>query len=99
MPPRPDHAVWVDGSWAWTGTAYRWRDGGWYAPPPAGVVFTNWAIDRPGATRLTFAPAAWRDRAGKTVDGPPMLASAAIGPGAREREAADAGATSEGGAP
>ena len=41
--PRSD-AVWVDGSWEWSGRLWRWKDGGWFAPPAPGVKYAPWAM-------------------------------------------------------
>ncbi len=90
VPKRPEkRAVWLDGSWDWTGSRWRWKDGGWYAAPAPGIVFSRWQTMRPGGTRLLFATSAWRDANGQTVAGPRLLASAAITPdSAAEADAA-----------
>jgi hypothetical protein len=96
VPERPERAVWVDGSWLWTGTRWRWRDGGWFEPPPQGVVYADWEIRRPSGTSLRFAGAAWRDRSGAEVSPPRLVASATMAPpsdaGAGLDGAADASA-------
>jgi len=93
VPERPQRrAVWVDGSWLWSGTRWRWRDGGWFEPPPAGVVYADWEIRRPSGTSLRFAGASWRDRSGTEVSPPRLLASATMAP------PSDAGAASDGAA-
>jgi hypothetical protein len=78
----PDHpherAVWIDGAWEWTGTRWRWKDGGWFAAPAPGVVYSRWETRRPGGARLVFADATWRDPSGAEVQGPRLLASATI---------------------
>ena len=79
VPDRPkERSVWVDGSWEWTGSRWRWKDGGWFAAPPPGVVYTQWETMRPDGTRLLFASADWRDRDGKEVPEPRLLASASM---------------------
>jgi hypothetical protein len=94
----PEHprvrAVWIDGSWEWTGTAWRWKVGGWFAAPRRGIAYADWATARPGGTRLLFADATWRDHSGAEVPGPPLLAAATM-PSANAGEdvsAGDAGA-------
>ncbi len=91
IPERPHgRSVWVDGSWEWTGMRWRWKDGGWFEPPPRGVVYSTWQTVRPSGTRLLFAHAAWRDRSGKKVPAPRLLASATLS------SEGDAGARGEG---
>jgi hypothetical protein len=101
VPERPSEpAVWVDGSWEWSGTRWRWVDGGWFERPPDGVFRSEWALTRDCGTRLSYATAAWRDAHGNAVPGPRRLASAATTELATDggpSEATDAGIASEGG--
>jgi hypothetical protein len=69
--------VWVDGSWEWSGTRWRWVDGGWFQPPAEGIFRSEWAISRDCATRLSYATATWRDARGNEVAGPQRIVSAA----------------------
>jgi hypothetical protein len=79
VPDRPPgRAVWVDGSWEWTGTRWRWKEGGWFEAPPPGVVYSDWRTARPGGKRLLFADATWRDRSGAEVPAPRLLVSATL---------------------
>jgi hypothetical protein len=66
-PPMPGtNAVWITGSFEWTGLAWQWRTGYWTAPPqrdaiwiaPVEVIVRGTAVLRPGA---------WVDRSGKRV--------------------------------
>jgi hypothetical protein len=88
VPPRPDEAVWVDGSWQRAGARWRWHAGGWFERPPRGVVFTDWALVRDG-TRLLFAAAAWRDAHGAPVVAPKLLAEAQMADGATAPDAGE----------
>jgi len=71
-------AVWVEGSWDWTGSRWRWKDGGWFERPMQGVVYTEWQTLRPEGTRLLFAPAMWRNSTGAEVPAPRLLVSASL---------------------
>lgn len=73
VPPRPnDDAVWVDGSWSWEGSRYRWRRGAWVIPPP-GARYARWVVVRRTDGQLFFAPSSWKDEKGNTVPAPPPL--------------------------
>jgi hypothetical protein len=79
MPDRPrGDPVWVEGSWDWTGARWRWKDGGWFERPAAGVVYTDWQTLRPEGIRLLFAPAMWRNGSGAEVPAPRLLVSATM---------------------
>jgi hypothetical protein len=69
IPPSPAKgAVWIDGSWEWSGVRYGWRFGTWVLPP-AGARRARWAIVRRKEDgQLFFAPATWKDETGKTID-------------------------------
>jgi hypothetical protein len=97
LPGRPSEAaVWVDGSWEWSGTRWRWQDGGWYERPGRDVYYSEWALARHGGTRLLYAGAAWRDAKGDAIPEPRKLASAsAIGVPPGIPTASDAGESGE----
>lgn len=63
IPPRPDEAaVWLDGSWSWTGTAYLWTDGKWTEPTP-GWRFAPAKTIRVPEGHLVHCAARWHDPA------------------------------------
>jgi hypothetical protein len=68
LPERPagSPVVWVDGQWAWDGANWAWDDGGWVRPPNDGR-YAAWALRLEADGRLEFAPASWRDKAGKEL--------------------------------
>ena len=69
-PPRPD-AVWVDGTWEWSGERYNWQPGYWVIPP-GGARHAHWVVvRRTDDGQLFFAPSAWKDAKGKTLATPP----------------------------
>lgn len=84
LPQRPrKDAVWVDGSWEWSGERFAWRAGTWTVPPK-GLRRARWVIVRRKEDgQLFFAPALWKDQTGKTVDDAAWLH--ALGPQARAR--------------
>ncbi|MBX3261990.1 MAG: YXWGXW repeat-containing protein [Labilithrix sp.] len=84
VPPSPAKgAVWVDGSWEWSGNRYVWRFGSWVVPPP-GVRLARWVIVRRRADgQLFFAPSSWKDASGATVTDRSFIG--ALGPRARAR--------------
>jgi hypothetical protein len=75
VPPRPGHALWVDGAWLWEGTRWRWSDGGWYEPAP-GVHYADWTTIRRDDGTLLYANPQWLDARGAPVSAPPRAASA-----------------------
>ncbi|MBX3198564.1 MAG: YXWGXW repeat-containing protein [Labilithrix sp.] len=84
IPPSPAKgAVWVDGSWEWSGNRYVWRFGSWVVPPP-GVRLARWAIVRRRVDgQLFFAPSSWKDASGAPVTDRAFVG--ALGPRARAR--------------
>ncbi|MBX3232855.1 MAG: YXWGXW repeat-containing protein [Labilithrix sp.] len=80
--PRGD-AVWVDGTWEWSGQRYGWRAGTWTVPPK-GLRRARWVIVRRKEDgQLFFAPSVWKDAAGRKVDDSSWIH--ALGPQARAR--------------
>jgi hypothetical protein len=76
VPDMPkDDAVWIDGEWSWRGRRWAWRAGRW-VEPPAGATFSPWTSVRRGDGVLFFAPGAWRDAKGETLEAPKPLAVA-----------------------
>jgi hypothetical protein len=76
VPPRPERGgVWVDGQWSWDGARWDWTPGGWVLPA-RDARFARWALQLLPDGRLRFAPAAWRDKAGRELTPPPVLAPA-----------------------
>jgi hypothetical protein len=76
LPPRPRaDARWIDGQWSWDASRWTWMPGGWVSAPPASR-FARWNLRRLRDGRLEFAPASWRDVAGRELAAPPFLASA-----------------------
>jgi hypothetical protein len=75
--PRPaaSQVVWLDGQWTWDGANWSWEDGGW-ALPPKGGRYAIWALRLERDGRLEFAPASWRDDAGKELSPAQVLAPA-----------------------
>jgi hypothetical protein len=69
VPPSPvKDAVWVDGSWEWTGDRYVWRFGSWVVPPP-GARRAHWVLVRRAEDgQLFFAPSSWKDERGDRID-------------------------------
>jgi hypothetical protein len=68
IPPRPaKKAVWVDGSWEWAGNRYAWRFGSWVIPPP-NARHARWVVVRRSDGQLFFAPSAWKDASGNTIE-------------------------------
>ncbi len=84
IPPRPaKQAVWVDGSWEWTGNRYGWRYGSWVIPPP-NAGYARWVVvRRSGDGQLFFAPSRWKDASGRDIDDRSFRY--ALGPEARAR--------------
>ena len=87
FPPRPPpaeivprapsaEAVWVDGTWEWSGQRYRWTPGAWVLAP-AGAVHTPWLVVRRAQDgQLFFARSAWRTRSGQVLEEPEALVRA-----------------------
>lgn len=52
-------AVWTDGYWHWSFSAWIWIDGAWRVPPIAGAKWKPfvWRVDASGTVRLD--PGAW----------------------------------------
>jgi hypothetical protein len=71
VPPKPRGGdVWVDGQWTWSVKArWRWRPGGWVAPPPD-AKFSPWSTVRRADGILLFAAPAWRDGRGRVIEAP-----------------------------
>jgi hypothetical protein len=92
IPPAPDpHAVWVDGSWEWSGDRYGWIAGRWVIPP-AGARHARWTLVRRAEDgQLFFAPSSWRTADGQPIDD--RTFSRALGGRARARATPSAGAT------
>ena len=82
IPPRPvSGAVWVDGSWEWSGGRYVWAFGSWMLPP-SGALRARWVVVRRDADgQMFFAPARWRGADGKPIDD--RAWASLLGPGAR----------------
>lgn len=74
---KDEREVWIDGQWDWDGKDYRWQPGSWVVPPE-NAYFSRWESKRQKDGRLYFAPAAWRDKQGKTLDLWPTFAGCAI---------------------
>lgn len=74
--PRRD-AVWVDGTWSWSGDRYNWQPGYWVVPP-GGAAHARWTVVRRAEDgQLFFAPSAWKDPQGRTLpEVPPPLVRA-----------------------
>jgi hypothetical protein len=79
VPRRPsDSAVWIDGEWMWRRGRWAWLPGRW-VQTPAGLAFSPSEIVRGADGRLWYAPGAWRDGTGASVEAPPPLAMANVG--------------------
>ncbi|MBM4356523.1 MAG: hypothetical protein FJ096_00275 [Deltaproteobacteria bacterium] len=60
LPPRPSaRAVWLDGSWEWTGSGYEWQRGRWAEPPPGGTRHASGGIVRSPTGALYYYPTRW----------------------------------------
>lgn len=57
--PEPG-AVWVDGSWAWTGQAYVWQAGSWQTPAP-GASYARPELVRRANGELVYFPGRWHE--------------------------------------
>ena len=57
-PAPDDEAIWVDGSWQWTGQSYAWSAGGWEHPPPDAAYAPPACVRRANGELLYFA-ASW----------------------------------------
>ena len=57
-PAPDDQAVWVDGSWLWTGQAYVWNAGGWQHPAP-GLGYAPPMVIRQTSGELVYFPGSW----------------------------------------
>jgi hypothetical protein len=57
-PPPDDAAVWVDGSWRWTGTAWTWTEGEWERPP-SGARYAPPIVVRQSNGELVYFPGSW----------------------------------------
>jgi hypothetical protein len=84
IPPSPSkNAVWVDGSWEWSGRRYGWRYGSWVIPP-ANARHARWVVVRREEDgQLFFAPSDWKDASGKHIEARSFVT--ALGPHARAR--------------
>jgi len=71
IPPAPSkEAVWVDGTWEWTGERYGWKSGAWVVPPP-NAKYARWVcVRRSEDGQLFFAPSTWKDASRKIVADP-----------------------------
>lgn len=67
-PAPDDDALWVDGSWQWTGETYAWSAGGWQHPP-AGAAYAPPLCVRRDSGELVYFAASWHP-ASSTPDGP-----------------------------
>jgi hypothetical protein len=68
--PAPDaDALWVDGSWQWTGESYSWSAGSWQHPP-AGATLAPPLCVRRDSGELVYFPPSWHG-----PDGEPAPAS------------------------
>ncbi|MBX3220331.1 MAG: hypothetical protein KF795_07405 [Labilithrix sp.] len=84
IPPSPSKgAVWVDGSWEWSGGRYVWRFGSWVIPPPHARLARWTIVRRKEDGQLFFAPSTWKDASGQPVADRSFVS--ALGPRARAR--------------
>lgn len=99
VPPRPSgDAVWVDGSWRWSGRRYLWKRGAW-VEAPEGARYARWVVvRRKGDGQLFFAPSSWRDAAGRALPDPPPLREALSRPGVDVVDVEDGRPPTRGGA-
>lgn len=78
---RPSHKsdqgklVWLDGYWAWQGTEYSWRRGGWTIAPD-GASYARWDTFVSDDGRVFFAESAWYTKQGKRLKNPQVLVPA-----------------------
>jgi len=73
VPKRPSsEAVWLNGSWQWTGHRWGWKPGGWVIPPE-GAKYAQLTLVRRNDGRLFAAHGTWRDADGGEVTGPEVL--------------------------
>ncbi len=81
VPRRPAYAdsVWIDGEWAFRGSVFAWRRGGWFALP-LGARFAHWATRYTNEGQLLLAPGAWFDAKGNRIAPPALLAPATTPP-------------------
>ncbi len=56
--PPSETAVWVDGSYNWTGTRYVWSEGGWFEPEPGGYYAPPTLVRRRNGD-LLYYPGHW----------------------------------------
>ena len=60
IPPRPNQeAVWIDGTWMWTGGRYEWQPGGWAQPVP-GATYAPANLVRRRNGELLYYRGVWR---------------------------------------
>jgi hypothetical protein len=68
VPPQPGlTAVWLDGSWEWTGSRYEWQRGRWAEPPAPGSRHASAGVVRSPTGVLYYYPSRWY-----RPDGTPM---------------------------
>jgi len=80
VPDAPDdNAVWIDGAWAWHGSRYVWRRGGW-VKPPAGARYARWKIAYHVDGTIWFAPACWFDSRDRRLPDPEIVVPAGTPP-------------------
>jgi len=61
--PAPDDgAIWIDGSWQWTGQGYAWTAGGWQPPAP-GAAYAPPSWVRRDDGELVYFPPSWHGSA------------------------------------
>jgi hypothetical protein len=56
VPPQPsEDAVWVDGTWRWTGRNYAWESGRWLVPQPGDYHAPAMTVRRRNGELMYFA--------------------------------------------
>ena len=69
--PAPDEeALWVDGSWQWTGETYAWSAGSWQHPP-AGAAYAPPLCVRRDNGELVYFPPSWHQAPSTPAEPPP----------------------------
>lgn len=62
IPAQPDaDAVWMDGTWIWTGARYEWSPGRWQRPTP-GAYHAPASTVRRRNGKLVYFPGVWHAR-------------------------------------